>query len=105
MQPQHSEVHVENNEYKRQQRLAKQIKRVVILINDHILAFCAVQKRDHILELFQWKTYALHSFSNFLHFIAYASLVPRLVHAPPTHEPGNEAMHMHDWKACATPTN
>ena len=54
MQPQHGEVHIENDEYKRQQqRLAKQIKRVVILRNDHILAFCAVQKCDHILEPFQ----------------------------------------------------
>ena len=39
MQPQRREVRVENDEYEReQQRLAKQIKRVVILINDHIFA-------------------------------------------------------------------
>ena len=48
MQPQ---VHVENDEYKREQQcLAKQIKRVVVLRNDHILTFCAVQKRIHILK-------------------------------------------------------
>ena len=97
MQPQHREVHVENDEYERQQRLAKQTKRVVVLINDHILAFCAFQKRDHVLKLFQQNAYALPSFSmfsKFLHFVAHASLVPRLVCAPPTHEPGNEVMHM-----------
>ena len=54
----------------------------------HILTFCVVQERAHILEL---DTYALPSFSNFLHFVAHASLIPRLVHAPHTHEPGNEA--------------
>ena len=54
MQPQRREVRVENNEYEReQQRLAKQIKRVVVLRNDHIFAFCAVWKRAHFLELFQ----------------------------------------------------
>ena len=53
MQPQRREVRVENDEYEReQQRLAKQIKRVVILRNDIIFAFCAVLKRAHILELF-----------------------------------------------------
>ena len=105
MQPQPREVHVENDEYERQQRLAKQIKCVDVLINDHILTFCAVQKCDHVLELFQRNMYALHSCSNFLHFVAHASLVPRLMCAPATHKPGNEAMHMHDWKARATPTN
>ena len=106
MQPQHDEVHIKNDEYEReQQRLAKQIKRVVILINGHILAFCAVQKCAHVLKLFQRNTYALPSFSNTLHFIAHASLVPRLVRALPTHKPRNEAMHMHDRKVRATPTN
>ena len=37
--------------------------------------------------------------------VAHASLIPRLAHAPPTHKPGNEAMHMHDRKACVMPTN
>ena len=60
MQPQ---VHVENDEYEREQQcLAKQIKRVVVLRNDHILTFCAVQKRIHILKIFQRNTYALPSF-------------------------------------------
>ena len=74
MQPQRREVRVENDEYEReqQQRLAKQIKCVVVLRNDHIFAFCAVQKRAHILELFQRFTYALPSFSHFLHFVAHA---------------------------------
>ena len=69
MQPQRREVHVENNEYEReQQRLAKQKKRVV-LKSDHIFAFCVVQKYTRILELFQCNAYALPSFSHFLHFI------------------------------------
>ena len=73
MQPQRLEICVENNEYKReQQRLAKQIKRVVVLRNDLILVFCVVQKRAHILQLFQRNTYALPSFSYFLHFVAHA---------------------------------
>ena len=73
MQPQHNEVHVKNDEYEReQQRLAKQIKRVVILINGHILAFCAVQKCAHVLKLFQRNTYTLPSFSNLLHFVTHA---------------------------------
>ena len=106
MQPQHREVHVENNQYEReQQRLAKQIKCVVVLINDHTLLFCVVQKCTHVLKLFQRNTYALPSFSNALHFIAHASLVPRLVRALPTHKPRNKAMHMHDRKVRATPTN
>jgi len=43
MQLQHREVRVKNDDYKReQQRLAKQIKRVVVLKDDHIFAFCAV---------------------------------------------------------------
>ena len=51
MQLQRREVCFENDEYKREQHhLAKQIKRVVFLSNDHILAFCAVQNRTHILE-------------------------------------------------------
>ena len=54
MQPQRREARVENGEYEReQQRLAKQIKRAVVLRNDHIPAFCAVQKRAYIVELFQ----------------------------------------------------
>ena len=58
--------------YEREQQcLAKQIKRVaVVLRNNHILAFCAVQKRTHILELFQSSMYALPSFSHFSHFAA-----------------------------------
>ena len=53
MQPQRREVCVKNDEYKReQQHLAKQIKHGVVLRNDHILAFCAVQNRAHILKLF-----------------------------------------------------
>ena len=75
------EVRVENDEYEReQQRLAKQIKCVVVL-NDHILAFCAIQKQAHILKLFQRDAYALPSFSNIV--VAHAILVPKLVHAPP----------------------
>ena len=77
---------------------------MVVLINDHILAFCEVQKHTHILELFQRNTYALPSFSNYLHFVAHTSLIPRLVRAV-SHEPENEAMHMHDRKARAMPTN
>ena len=106
MQPQHREVHVENNEYETEQQcLAKQIKCVVLLINNHTLAFCEVQKCAHALKLFQRNTYALPSFSNALHLIAHAGLVPRLVRALPTHKPRNEAMHMHDRKVRATPTN
>ena len=71
MQPQRREFRVENDEYEReQQRLAKQIKRVVVLINDHIFVFCAVRKRARILELFQRNAYALPSFSHFSHFVA-----------------------------------
>ena len=70
MQPQRREVRVENDEYEReQQRLAKQIKRVVILRNDIIFAFCAVRKPAHILKLFQLNAHALPSFS---HFVAHA---------------------------------
>ena len=68
-----------------QQRLAKQIKRVVVSINDHIFMFCAVRKCARILELFQRNAYALPSFSHFSHFVA---------HAWPTSP-----------KACATSTN
>ena len=39
MDPQRREARVEYEE----QRLVKQIKRVVVLINDHIFAFCGVQ--------------------------------------------------------------
>ena len=70
MQPQRREVRVENDEYEREQQLlAKQIKRVAVLRNDHILAFCVVQKRAHILELSQRNTYALpsHTFYTLLH--------------------------------------
>ena len=64
------EVRVENNEYEReQQHLAKQIKRVVVLRNNHIFAFCAVQKRTRILEHFQRNAYPLPSFSHFSYFI------------------------------------
>ena len=66
MQPQRREVRVENDEYEReQQRVAKQIKRVVVLINDHIFAFCAVRKRARIRELFQRNAYTLPSFPLF----------------------------------------
>ena len=51
MQLQHRKVRVENDEYEREQQcLAKQIKNVDVLKNDHILAFCAIQNRAHILE-------------------------------------------------------
>ena len=51
MQLQCREVHFKNDQYEREQhRLVKQIKRLVFLSNDHILAFCAVQNRTHILE-------------------------------------------------------
>ena len=51
MQLQRHEVRFENDEYEReQQRLAKQIKCMVFLSNDHILMFCAVQNCTHILE-------------------------------------------------------
>ena len=64
MHPKRHEVRVENDEYEReQQHLAKQIQRMVVLRNDHILAFCAVRKRD---------TYAFLRFSRFLHFVAHA---------------------------------
>ena len=73
MKPQRREVRVENDKYEReQQRPAKQIKRVVVLINDHIFVFCAVRKRARILELFQRNAYALPSFSHFSHFAAHA---------------------------------
>ena len=73
MQPQRREVRIENNEYEREQlRLAKQIRRVVVLRNDHIFAFCGVQKHAHILELFQRNAYALPSFSHFSDFITHA---------------------------------
>ena len=57
---------------RQQQRLAKQIKRVVVLRNHHIFAFCAVQRCTHVLKLFQCKAYALPSFSHFSHFVAHA---------------------------------
>ena len=73
MQPKHREVCVENNEYEgEQQHLAKQIKRVVVSINDHIFAFCAVRKCARIIKLFQHNAYALPSFSHFSHFVAHA---------------------------------
>ena len=67
-EPQRHEVCIEDDEYEReQQRLVKQIKRVVILRNDIIFAFCAVRKHAHILKLFQRNAYALPSFSHTLH--------------------------------------
>ena len=73
MQLQRREVRVENDEYDREhQRLAKQIKRVVVLRDDHIFVFCAVRKRAHILELFQRNAYILPSFSHFSHLVAHA---------------------------------
>ena len=41
---------------------------MVALRNDHIFAFCAVQKSAHVLKLFQRNAYALPSFSHFSHF-------------------------------------
>ena len=68
-----------------QQRLAKQIKRVIVLRNDHIFAFCTIQKRAHILKLFQRNAYALPSFSHFSHFVAHAWLtVPKACAMPTT---------------------
>ena len=86
MHPQHREVIVENNEYEReQQHLAKQIKCVVILINDHIFAFCAVQKRAHILELFQRNVYAcLPSHTFHTSFVAHAWPTTPKAHVMPT---------------------
>ena len=50
MQPQHCEVHTENDEYEREQQcLAKQIKHMVAFRNNHILSFCAVQNHAYIL--------------------------------------------------------
>jgi len=73
MQPQLHEVHIENDEYKREQQcLAKQIKRVVVLRNNHILTFCEVRNHTHILKLFQHSTYALASLSHFSYFVAHA---------------------------------
>ena len=62
----------------------KQIKHVVVLINDHIFAFCAVQKkRARVLELFKRNAYALPSFSHFSHFFRSICMtdqhVPRLL--------------------------
>ena len=69
-EPQRREVRVEDNEYEReQQRLVKQIKRVVVLRDNHIFAFCAVQKCARILEFFQRNAYPLPSFSHFSHFV------------------------------------
>ena len=52
-----------NDEYEReQQHLAKQIKRTVILRDDHIFAFCVVRKRAQILELFQRNAYVCFAF-------------------------------------------
>ena len=66
MQSQRREVRADNNEYEREhQSLAKQIKRVVILRNGHILAFCVVRIHTHIFKLFQCSTHALLSFSTF----------------------------------------
>ena len=70
MQPQRREVRVENDEYEsEQQRLAKQIKRVVVLRNDHILAR-SVRFETALTssKLFQRSTYALPS-SHFSHFV------------------------------------
>ena len=67
MQHQRREDRVEKDEYEReQQRLAKQIKRGVVLRNDRIFAFCMARKRAHILELFKRNAYALPSFSHFV---------------------------------------
>ena len=52
-------------------------KHVVVLINDHILTFCAVQKHARIFKLIQRNAYALPSFSHFSHlqhFICFTSM-------------------------------
>ena len=72
IQSQRREVRVENDEYEReQQRLAKQIKCMVVLRNGCIFAFCAVQKRTHILKLFQRNACTLclpsHTFHTSVH--------------------------------------
>ena len=73
MQPQRREVRIKNDEYEgEQQCLAKQIKCVVVLRNDHIFAFCVVQKHACVFELFQRNAYALPSFSHFSHFVTHA---------------------------------
>ena len=73
MQHQRREVRVENDEYEReQQRLAKQLKHMVVLRDDHFFTFCAVRKRAHILEFFQCNAHTLPFFSHFSHFVAHA---------------------------------
>ena len=73
MQPQRCEVRVKNDEYEReQQRLAKQMKCVVILRNDHILVR-SVQFETTLTssKIFQCSTYVLPS-SHFSNFVAHA---------------------------------
>ena len=71
MQPQRREVRVENDEFEREpKRLAKQIKRVVVLRNNHILAFCAVQNALTVSDSFNViRTLFLpsHTFYTWLH--------------------------------------
>ena len=63
MHPQRREVRVKNDGYEREQlRLAKQKKRMVVLINDHIFAFCAVRKCARILELMRTLCLTSHTF-------------------------------------------
>ena len=85
MQPQRREVRVENDEYEsEQQRLAKQIKRVVVLRNDHILTR-SVRFETALTssKLFQRSTYALPSFSHFSHFVDDSPMhMPRLLTNP-----------------------
>ena len=65
---------------------------------------CGSKTRSHSRTLS--KKYVRFAFLlKLLYFVAHARLVPRLSRAPPTHEPENEAMHMHDRKARATPSN
>ena len=66
-----------------QQRLAKQIKRVAILRNDHILTFCAVRKHAHILNAVYTLRPLSHNFNS--HFVALACMTDqRSVLATPT---------------------
>ena len=79
MQPQRREVCVK---YEReQQRLAKQIKRMVILIKRQYLR---IQKRTRILELRQCNAYALPSHTFPASFVAQARPTSPKARATPT---------------------
>ena len=71
---------------------------MVALRNDHILVFCVVQNWAHILKLFQHSTYALPSFSYFLHLVAHAWPTILKARATPTNSNphiGLKVMEMH----------